>query len=54
MGSLTVTEIHLWLTLSDMKEADRAPFLDAPVSPAGLFGPSVKGFTERYTEVQKT
>ncbi|CAM4629912.1 unnamed protein product [Leuciscus chuanchicus] len=54
MASLTVTERHLWLTLSDMKESDRATFLDTPVAPSGLFGPAVKGFSERYSEVQKT
>ncbi|XDV14306.1 hypothetical protein PO909_014578 [Leuciscus waleckii] len=43
---------HLWLTLSDMSDSDLATFLDAPV-PSGLFGPSVKGFTEHYSKVQK-
>lgn len=52
MASLTVTERHLWPMLSDMKESDRATFLDTPVSTAGLFGPAVKGFAERYSEVQ--
>ncbi len=28
-------------------------FLDAPISPSGLFGPAVKGFAERFTEAQK-
>ena len=46
MAALTATERNLWLTLSDMSGSDRATFLDALVSlSAGLFGPSVKGFT---------
>ncbi|XDV31059.1 hypothetical protein PO909_033832 [Leuciscus waleckii] len=53
MASLTVSERHLWLTLSDMTESERTAFLDAPVSPAGLFGTSVKDFADRFAEVQK-
>ncbi len=30
-----------------------ASFLDAPISPSGLFGPAVEGFSERFTEAQK-
>ncbi|XDV35654.1 hypothetical protein PO909_005555 [Leuciscus waleckii] len=54
MASLTVAERHLWLTLSEMSDSERSAFLDAPVSPAGLFGSSVKDFADRFTEVQKT
>ena len=54
MASLTVAERHLWLTLSEMTDAERSVFLDAPISPAGLFGSAVKDFADRYTEVQKT
>ncbi|CAM4454333.1 unnamed protein product [Leuciscus chuanchicus] len=53
MASLTVTERHLWLTISEMSESERAAFLDAPLSPAGLFGTSVKDFAERFAVVQK-
>ncbi len=53
MASLVVLERHLWLTLTETKDADRVSFLDAPISPSGLFGPAVKGFTERFTEAQK-
>ncbi len=28
-------------------------FLDAPISPSGLFGPAVEGFAERFTEAHK-
>ncbi|KAL0163783.1 hypothetical protein M9458_039536, partial [Cirrhinus mrigala] len=54
MASLVVLERHLWLTLTEIKDADKVPFLDAPISPTGLFGPSVEGFAERFTEAQKT
>ncbi|KAL0173816.1 hypothetical protein M9458_029784, partial [Cirrhinus mrigala] len=40
MPSLVVLERHLWLTLTEIKDADKVPFLDAPVSPTGLFGPA--------------
>ncbi len=53
MASLVVLERHLWLTLTEIKDADRVSFLDAPISPSGLFGPAVEGFTERFTEAQK-
>ncbi|XP_016313464.1 contactin-3-like [Sinocyclocheilus anshuiensis] len=54
MASLVVLECHLWLTLTEMKDADKIPFLDAPVSPKGLFGPAVEGFAVRFTEAQKS
>ncbi len=41
MGSLVVLDRHLWLTLMDMKDAEKAVLLNAPVSPSGLFGSSV-------------
>ncbi len=34
MASLVVLERHLWLTLTEIKDADRVSFLDAPISPA--------------------
>lgn len=54
MASLVVLEHHLWLTLTEIKDADKVPFLDAPVSPTGLFRPAVKGFVECFTEAQKS
>ncbi len=47
MASLVVLERHLWLMLTEIKDADKVPFLDSPVSPTGLFRPAVEGFTER-------
>ncbi len=49
-----VLERYLWLTMTEMKEADKVPFLDAPVSSGSLFGPAVEGFAERFTEAQKS
>ncbi|KAL0192436.1 hypothetical protein M9458_010732, partial [Cirrhinus mrigala] len=54
MASLVVLERHLWLTLTEIKDADKVPFLHAPISPTGLFGPSVQGFAERFSAAQKT
>ncbi len=34
MSSLKVLECHLWLTMTEIKEADNVPFLDAPVHQA--------------------
>ncbi len=48
MASLVVLERHLWLNLTEMKEAYKVPFLDSQVSPTGLFGPAVEGLTERF------
>ncbi len=53
MSSLIVLERLLWFTMTEMKEADKVPFLDAPVSSGSLFGPAVEGFAERFTEAQK-
>ena len=54
MANLVVLERHLWLNLTEIKESDKVAFLDAPVSPSGLFGPAVEGFTERFTAAQKS
>ncbi|KAL0163879.1 hypothetical protein M9458_039632, partial [Cirrhinus mrigala] len=49
LASLVVLKRHLWLTLTEIKDADKVPFLDSPVSPTGLFGPAVEGFVERFS-----
>ncbi len=38
---MVVQERHLWLNLAEMKDVDKARFLDAPISQAGLFGDTV-------------
>ncbi len=54
MSSLIMLECHLWLTITEMKEAVKVPFLDTQLSSGSLFGPAVEGFAECYTEAQKT
>ncbi len=49
-----VFERHVWLNLTETKDADKVPFVDSLVSPTGLFGPAVEGFTERFTATQKS
>ncbi len=53
MGSLVVLQRHLWLTLTEMRDAEKQQLLDAPVSPQGLFGVTVEAFSEKYTEALK-
>lgn len=54
MASLVVLELHLWLNLTEFKDADRTALLDSPISPSGLFGTTVDGFTELYIAAQKS
>lgn len=42
IASLVVLECHLWLTSMEIKDADKVQFLDALISPNGLFGPQLK------------
>ncbi len=36
MASLVMLERHLWLNLTEIKDVDKVPFLDFPVSPTRL------------------
>ncbi len=54
MSSLIELEHHLWLKVMKIKELDKVPFLDAPVSSGSLFGPAVEGFAEHFTEALKS
>lgn len=47
MGSLVTLRRHLWLTLADMRESERATLLDTPISPQGLFD-AVGSFSEKF------
>ncbi len=40
--------------MTEMKEGDKVPFFDAPVSSDSLFGPAGEGFAECFTETQKS
>ncbi len=53
MSTMVVQECHLWLNLAEMKDADKARFLDAPISQAGLFGDTVEGFAQQFSAVQQ-
>ncbi len=53
MSTMVVQERHLWLDLAKMKDVDKARFLDAPISQAGLFGGTVEGFAQQFSAVQK-
>nr|XP_055041699.1 uncharacterized protein LOC129429202 [Misgurnus anguillicaudatus] len=43
MGFLVVLHRHLWLTLAELKDNERKALLNAPITPAGLFGDAVEG-----------
>ncbi len=49
MSTLVVQERHLWLTLVDMREADKHRFLDSLISQAGLFGEAVEDFAQQFS-----
>lgn len=53
MGFMVALHRHLWLTLADLKEADKRALLNAPLSPAGLFGDAVDAVVQRFAEDQK-
>jgi hypothetical protein len=48
MASTVVAQRHLWLTLSDVPERDRAVYLDEPVSAEGLFGHSLDAIQAKF------
>ncbi|ROL46224.1 Tripartite motif-containing protein 16 [Anabarilius grahami] len=54
IGRSMLLERHLWIILMEIKDSDKTIFLDSPISPTGLFGPTVDGFAERITAVQKS
>ncbi len=53
MSTMVVQERHLWLNLAEMKDVDKACFLDAPISQGGLFGDTVEGFALQFSAVQQ-
>jgi hypothetical protein len=53
MAAMVVSERHLWLNLSGIREKDRAFLLDAPISPSGLFGDAVNTVVDRFQEARK-
>ncbi len=53
MSTMVVQERHLLLNLVEMKDVDKAHFLDTPISQAGLFGDTVEGFAQQFSAVQQ-
>ncbi len=53
MSTMVVQERHLWLNLAEMRDVDKARFLDAPISQAGLFGDTVEGFAQQFSAGQQ-
>ncbi len=53
MSTMVFQERHLWLNLAEMKDVNKACFLDAPISQAGLFGDTVEGFAQQFSAVQQ-
>ncbi len=47
--AMSTMVVHLWLNLVEMKDVDKARFLDAPISQAGLFGDTVEGFAQQFS-----
>lgn len=45
-------EWHLWLSLTGIKEEDKAFLLDTPISPSGLFGNAVNTVVDRHQEAK--
>ncbi len=51
--AMSTMVVHLWLNLVEMKDVDKARFLDTPISQAGLFGDTVEGFAQQFSAVQQ-
>ncbi|KAL0161559.1 hypothetical protein M9458_045284, partial [Cirrhinus mrigala] len=48
-----VLKDHLWLNLAEMRDAEKARFLDAPISQTGLFGETVEEFAQQFSTVKQ-
>ncbi|KAI2648848.1 ORF V: Enzymatic polyprotein [Labeo rohita] len=53
MSTMVVQERHLWLNLAEMRDAEKARFLDAPISQAGLFGEAVEEFAQQFSTAKQ-
>ncbi len=53
MSIMVVQERHLGLNLAEMKDVDKARFLDASISQGGLFGETADGFAQQFSAVQQ-
>ncbi|KAL0172917.1 hypothetical protein M9458_033228, partial [Cirrhinus mrigala] len=53
MSTMVVQERHLWLNLTEMRDAEKVRFLDAPISQAGVFGKTMEEFSQQFSTVKK-
>ncbi len=53
MGFMVVQQRHLWLTLADLRDADRKVLLNAPITPSALFGDAVESIIEQFSDVSQ-
>ncbi len=53
MAAMVSTERHLWLNLTGIKDKDHTFFLDATISPSGLFGDAVNIIATRFQEAKR-
>jgi hypothetical protein len=52
MAAMVATERHLWLSLADIGDKEKAFLLDSPVSPSELFGTSVEAVVGKFREAK--
>jgi len=50
---MSTLEHHVWLNLTEMQDAGKVCFLDAPISQGGLFGNTIEVFLQQLTAVKK-
>lgn len=53
MSTLVVQEHHLWLNLTEIRDAEKVHFLYAPISQGGLFSDTVVDFAQQFLTVKK-
>ncbi|KAL0157267.1 hypothetical protein M9458_048513, partial [Cirrhinus mrigala] len=53
MSTMVVQERHLWLNLAEMRDAEKARFLDAAISQSGLFGETVEEFAQQFSTLKQ-
>ncbi|MGH0139828.1 UNVERIFIED_CONTAM: hypothetical protein FKN15_009949 [Acipenser sinensis] len=53
IASLVVARSQLWLSQARVQEPDKAPLLDAPISPGHTFGPAVEEMLQRSVKARE-
>ncbi|MGH0163620.1 UNVERIFIED_CONTAM: hypothetical protein FKN15_045396 [Acipenser sinensis] len=54
IASLVVARRQLWLSQARVQEPDKAPLLDAPISPGHTFGPAVEEMLQRSLKARSS